>query len=122
VPASSPAERPPDDVRVKWQNRTEETYVVTVLGSGDTVPAWEEAAPCAGGEMQVDTDEPFIIGIASWDADFSEPGRTVADHEAYREAGGRLLLIIEAGPIPDEPMVSLDTWSEQRSSLPGGCP
>jgi hypothetical protein len=122
APSPAPLESPSDDVWIRWENRTEDTYVITVLGGGAVAPVWAEAAACMADDMRIDVGEPFSIGIAYWDADLSRPGREVADDRAYREAGGRLLLIIEDGPLLDGPTVTLETWTEQRSRLPGACP
>lgn len=120
-PTATPLDARSDQVWIRWENRTQDTYIITVLGSGAVAPVWAEAAKCRAGEMQADVDEPFSIGIADWDADFSRPGREVADDRAFQEAGGRLVLIIEDDPLLDGPTVTLDTWTEQRSSVPESC-
>lgn len=116
-PMPTPVQVPANQVWVEWENRTEEAYAVTVLAAGAESPAYGEVEPCTAGGMGVNVDEPFSIGIASWDANLTEPGREVADERAWRAADRRLLLVIEEGG-----RVTLGSWTEQRASVGGFCP
>jgi len=116
-PTPTPVEVPSGQVWVEWENRTEETYAITVLADGAESPAYGEAEPCTAHGMGVNVDEPFSIGIAPWDRNLSKPGREVADERAWRAAGQRLLLVIDDGG-----QVTLGHWTEQRASVRGMCP
>lgn len=113
----TPIQVPGDQVWIEWENRTQETYAITVLADGAESPAYGEAEPCTAHGMGVNIDEPFSIGIAPWDADLTKPGREVADDSTWRLADRRLLLVIHEGG-----RVALGTWTEQRASVRGFCP
>jgi hypothetical protein len=116
-PTPSPVEVPSGQVWIEWENRTEETYAVTVLADGAESPAFGQVEPCSAHGMGVNVDPPFSIGIREWAQHPDEPGREVADERAWEEAGHRLLLVITEGG-----QVTLRTWTEQRVLLDAFCP
>lgn len=108
---------PGNQVWIEWENRTEETYAITVLAAGAEAPAYGEVSPCTAHGMGVTVEEPFTIGIRDWDDDAEEVGRVVATERDWRRADARLLLVITQGGE-----VTLDTWTEQRVPTGGFCP
>jgi hypothetical protein len=116
-PTPTPVEMPRNQVWIEWENHSAESYAVTVLAAGAENPAYGEVEPCTAHGMGVNVDEPFEIGIRNWDAAAAEVGRIVATEGDWRQADGRLLLVIDEGGN-----VTLDTWTEQRVLTDGFCP
>lgn len=116
-PGPTPVDVPANQVWIEWENHTDEAYAITVLAQGADSPAYGEVEPCTAHGMGLNLDGPFRIGIRDWDDDPSMPGREVADERAWRNADGRLLLVIDEGG-----RVTLDTWTEQRAPVAGFCP
>lgn len=123
APTPTPVDVPDGQVWIEWENRTEDSWAISVVAEGEGISDYAEAEPCTAGGMGVVVAEPFSIGIGPWVlGDVGEAPREVADERAWRQAGGRLLLIIEDGPLLGGPTVTLDTWVEQRADVPGFCP
>jgi hypothetical protein len=116
-PGPTPLDVPANQVWIEWENHTDEAYAITVLAQGAESPAYGEVEPCTAHGMGLNLDGPFSIGIRDWDDDPSRPGREVADERTWREADGRLLLVIDEGG-----RVTPDTWTEQQASVAGFCP
>lgn len=116
-PGPTPLDVPANQVWIEWENHTDEAYAITVLAQGAESPAYGEVEPCTAHGMGLNLDGPFSIGIRDWAGDASMPGREVADERAWRDAGGKLLLVINEGG-----RVTLDTWTEQRAPVAGFCP
>lgn len=116
-PTPTTVDAPPNQLWIEWENRTTETYAVTILGDGAQSPAYGEVEACSAHGMGVNVDEPFTIGIRAWDDDANVVGRPVADEDAWRASGRQLLLVITDGG-----QETLGQWTEQRASVRGFCP
>ena len=108
-PAPTPIPQADNMVWVEWENRTEETYHLTITHGAGQV-AWAEVEPCIAHGMGIAVDGPFGIGVAPWDRDMTEPGRQVADESDWEAAGDDFLLV-----IIEEDGLALDTTAEQRA-------
>ena len=96
-------------VWVEWENRTEQTYHLTIAhGAGQIT--WAEVETCLAHGMGMAVDGPFSIGVAPWDRDMTDPGRQVADESDWQAAGDEFLLV-----IIEEDGLTLDTTPEQRA-------
>ena len=108
-PTPTPIPQAGNMVWVEWENRTEETYHLTITHGAGQV-AWAEVQPCMRHGMGMAVDGPFSIGVAPWDRDMADPGRQVADQSDWEAAGEEFMLV-----IIDEDGLTLDTTPEHRA-------
>lgn len=100
-------------VWVEWENRTEETYHLTITHGAGQVAWAAEVEPCIAHGAGMEVDGPFDIGVAPWDRELADPGRHVADSSDWEAAGDEFLLV-----IIEEDGLALGTTAEQRTREP----
>lgn len=53
----TPVHVPGNQVWIEWENRTEETYAITLLAAGAETPAYGEVEPCTAHGMGLSVEE-----------------------------------------------------------------
>lgn len=112
-PTPTPIPQADNLVWVEWENRTEETYHLTITHGAGQVAWAAEVEPCIAHGAGMEVDGPFSIGVAPWDRDMADSGRHVADRSDWEAAGDEFLLV-----IIEEDALMLGTTAEQRTREP----
>ncbi len=105
------------DVSVDWENRTEDTYTVTLAQNG-TLVATGHVLPCEAAGFGIQMAGPFSIGLTSGGGPgVSKPGAEIADSTGWPAADGFVVVVI----APDG-AVTVEKRDERVTPAEGICP